>query len=268
MTNLIKTKEQIAGIRQSCQLLAGVMDQVFALAKPGVTTVQLEDLACELIAKAGGKPAFKGYKQDRRSKPFPSALCLSINHEIVHGPAYPSRELKDGDIIGIDMGMEYPDLPGQRGYFSDMARTAIIGKVEPEVESLVKTTKTALDLGLAQVKPGNSLDDIGTAIQDYVESKGFAVVRELVGHGVGLDVHEAPQIPHYRISESGLPNVKLQPGMVLAIEPMVNIGDWRIKTGKDGLTLESYDDSLSAHFEDTVLVTQTGHEILTRKPKQ
>jgi len=266
MINLIKTPEQIEGIRKSCQLLAEVMEQVLALVKPGVSTGELEDLACKLIDDFGGRPAFKGYQTHKNAKPFPSALCLSVNHEIVHAPAYPSRELKSGDIIGIDMGMEYPFVPGgSRGYFSDMARTAIVGQTDPETEILVKTTKESLDLGLAQIKPGNSLNDLGTAIQNHVEARGFAVVRDLVGHGVGLDVHEEPQIPHYKISESGLPDVQLRPGMVLAIEPMVNLGDWRIKTGRDGFTFESKDGSMSAHFEDTVLVTETGHEILTRK---
>ncbi|MFH0840468.1 MAG: type I methionyl aminopeptidase [bacterium] len=264
MKTLIKTEEQIKGIRKSCHILADIFSKITADIKPGTSTGELEDLACRLIQQAGGKPAFKGYQTDKTAKPFPTALCLSINHEIVHAPAYPSRELKSGDIIGIDVGMEYPSENNKPGYFSDMARTIIVGEVEPETRRLVEVTKEALARGLAQIKPNNTLNDIGQTIQEYVESEGFAVVRDLVGHGVGLAVHEEPQIPHYKISESGLPDIKLKPGMVLAIEPMVNIGDWHIKTGQDGFTFETEDGSLSAHFEDTVLVTEDGHEILTR----
>ena len=264
MKILIKTNEQIAGIRKSCHLLAGILEQIMAEAKPGATTGQLEDLACKLIKEVGGRPAFKGYKTDRGARPFPSALCLSINNEIVHAPAYPSRELKSGDILGIDVGMEYPFVTGETGYFSDMARTVMIGEVAPETKRLVMVTKESLNRGIAQVKAGNTLNDIGEAIQNYVEGQGFAVVRDLVGHGVGLAVHEDPQIPHYRIAESGLPNVTLKAGMVIAIEPMVNVGDWRIKVGTDGFTFETIDGSLSAHFENTILVTESGHEILTK----
>lgn len=258
MSNFIKTPEQIEGIKASCKALALIFVELEKLVKPGVSTADLEDVACKLMAKTGGRPAFKNYKTHHGAKPFPSALCTSINEEIVHGPALPGRILKEGDIIGIDAGLEL------NGYYSDMARTVAVGKISPEAAKLLKVTQAALDLAIDQVKPGNTLNHIGVAIQNYVEANGMSVVRDLVGHGVGLDVHEDPQIPHYAIKESGLPNVKLQAGMVLALEPMVNLGDWPIADSPDGFTFITADKSLSAQFEDTILVTETGHEILTR----
>ncbi|MFH1413107.1 MAG: type I methionyl aminopeptidase [bacterium] len=257
MTKLIKNQEEIAGIRKSCRKLAKIVEQISQAVRPGVTTIELEKLACKLIEQAGGTPAFKGYKASAKSKPFPTALCTSLNNAIVHCPAIPSKILKQGDIIGIDVGMELD------GYYSDMAVTLPVGKISKDAKKLIKITKQALYLGIKQIKPGNSLDNIGRAIQQHVESQGLSVVRDLVGHGVGIDVHEDPQIPHYAVANSGLPDVKLKSGMVLAIEPMVNLGDWRIKTDKDGFTFKTDDDSLSAHFEHTVLVTDKDYEILT-----
>ena len=257
MSKYIKSKTQIDGIRKSCHKMAAIFKELEKLVKPGVTTAELEAAAIAMIAKAGGKPAFKGYKSDRRSKPFPSALCASINNEIVHAPAIPAKLLKEGDIIKLDCGMNLD------GYFSDMARTFAVGKISKEAHHLVDVTREALNIGIAQIKPGNTLDDIGSAIQKYVEGEGLGVVRELVGHGVGLAVHEDPQVPHYSIKEAGMPNVKLVPGMVLAIEPMVTIGDWRIKLGPDGFALLTRDGSLAAQFENTILVTEDGVEVLT-----
>lgn len=258
MTKLIKNQKEIEGIRVSCRHLAELFVVLEGMVKPGMTTGELEQVACDYIAKVGGRPAFKYYKTHKNAVPFPTALCTSINEEIVHAPALPSRTLKEGDIIGIDAGMEL------NGYYSDMARTIAVGQVKPGVQKLLEVTKRALDLGLSEVAEGKHLDNIGRAIQTYVEGQGFGVVRELVGHGVGLDVHEDPQIPHYAIKESGLPNVRLQAGMVLAIEPMVNMGDWRIANKGDGFTFSTTDNSMSAQFEDTVLVTEDGCEILTR----
>jgi methionyl aminopeptidase len=255
---LIKNEQEIEGIRVSCHKLAKIVKELKQLVKPGITTMDLEEMACKLIKQAGGRPAFKGYKTSPKADPFPTALCTSINDSIVHGPAIPAKELNNGDIIGIDVGMEL------NGYYSDMAVTVPVGDVNDEAMRLINITKESLNIGIKQMKPDNSLNDIGSAIQQYVESNGFSVVRDLVGHGVGLAVHEDPQIPHYDILESGLPDVKLKTGMVLAIEPMVNAGDWRIRTSKDKFTFKTIDKSLSAHFEHTVLITETGHEILTK----
>jgi len=258
MSKLIKTLDQIEGIKASCRALAKVFVELEKMVKPGISTADLEKTACQLIAKAGGRPAFKGYQTHRGAQAFPTALCTSINEEIVHAPAIPARKLREGDIIGVDAGMEL------NGYYSDMARTIAVGKIDAKTKKLLEVTKRALDLGIAQVADGKKLDDIGRAIQNHVEANGMSVVRDLVGHGVGLAVHEDPQIPHYAIKESGLPNVRLQAGMVLALEPMVTLGDWPIADKGDGFTFVTADGSLAAQFEDTVLVTKSGYEILTR----
>jgi methionyl aminopeptidase len=258
MSKFIKTPAQIEGIRTSCREMARIFAAVAQMVKPGVTTVQIEEETCRLIAEVGGKPAFKGYKTHKRAIPFPSALCISINEEIVHGPAYPSREFMEGDIVGIDVGMQL------NGYFSDMARTLAVGNISPKAQKLLDVTSQALEIGTAQMLPGNTLNDIGAAIQKHVEGAGFGVVRELVGHGVGLGVHEDPQIPHYNIKESGLPNVRLEPGMVLALEPMVTEGDWRIDIGANGFSFITRDGKLAAHFENTILITKDGFEVLTK----
>lgn len=255
---LIKNQQEILGIKKSCRQLAAIFDSLGSLVAPGATTGELEDTACRLIKKIGGRPSFKGYKPHKNSRAFPTALCTSLNNEIVHAPALPSRKLKAGDIISLDLGMEL------NGYYSDMARSYAVGKISHQAERLLKVTAQALELGIAEVAPGHTLDDIGRAIQRYVEIKGMSVVRDLVGHGVGLAVHEDPQIPHYSIKESGLPNVKLQAGMVLALEPMVVLGHWPIADKGDGFTFITADGSLAAQFEDTVLVTETGYEILTK----
>ncbi|NCN25070.1 type I methionyl aminopeptidase [Candidatus Falkowbacteria bacterium CG10_big_fil_rev_8_21_14_0_10_37_14] len=257
MSKYIKTLEQIEGIRKSCHEMAVIFDKLIPLVKPGLDIGDLESVACKLIAEVGGRPAFKGYKTHKSAVPFPSALCVSVNNEIVHGVAIPGRILYNGDIVGVDVGMELG------GYYSDMARTLPVGEISPKAQKLLEVTERALYLGIDQMKAGNTLDDVGLAIQRFVEPNGFSVVRELVGHGVGLDVHEEPQVPHYGIKEAGLPNVRLQAGMVLALEPMVNEGDWHIKLGKDGFAFVTKDGKLSAHFENTVLITEEGPEILT-----
>lgn len=258
MNKLIKNQKEIDGIRKSCRGLANIFVILEKMVKPNISTADLEQAACRLMHEMGGRPAFKGYQAYAGAKSFPTALCVSINHEVVHGPALPARILRSGDIVSLDAGMELS------GYYSDMARTIAVGRINPQAQKLLAVAKAALDLGLEQIKPGKTLNHIGTVIQTYVEKNGFSVVRDLVGHGVGLAVHEDPQIPHYAIKGSGLPNVKLQAGMVLAIEPMINTGHWAIAEAADGFTFVTADGSLSAQFEDTVAVTEGGHEILTR----
>lgn len=257
---IIKTKKEIEIMKEGGNILAEVMRKLTKEVKPGITTGYLEKMACDLISKAGGRPSFKGYKAILNAKGFPTALCASINDEVVHGPALPSRELKNGDIIGLDLGMEYPK---KNGYYTDMAVTAPVGKINKEIKKLINTTKKSLELAIKQVKPGNNLNDIGRAIQKCAEENGFSVVRDLVGHGVGTDVHEEPQIPNYEIFDNSLDNVVLKEGMTIAIEPMINIGDYKIKCAKDGFTILTKDESISAHFEHTVAVTENGHKILT-----
>ncbi|OGF38744.1 type I methionyl aminopeptidase [Candidatus Falkowbacteria bacterium RIFOXYD2_FULL_34_120] len=269
---MIKTKEEIKLIREGGVILAEIMKKISVMIYPGMNTGELEKKANKIMQAIGARPAFKNFVMPNGEK-FPTALCTSINHEIVHAPAIPSRILESGDIVGIDVGMEYPYNATRNprnkysrggGYYTDMAQTFLVGDVKPEIKKLVEVTEQSLYLGLEQVKPGNTLNDIGKAIQGYVEKNGFSVVRELVGHGVGYAVHEAPQVPHYAITNKSIKNIILEPGMVLAIEPMVNVGSWKIKEAVDGFTFETEDDSLSAHFEHTIAVTEKGCEIITK----
>jgi len=279
----IKKDNEIKLLRQGGKILAQILKQLIAEVKPGVTTGHLEQMADFLINQAGGRPSFKGFKSDKDDKPYPTALCACLNNEVVHAPSLPSKELKSGDIINIDVGMEFPAYadprsgalavaealvskpsgkPAKSGYFTDMAATVAVGKVSREAQKLIKVAREALAIGIEQVRPGNSLNNIGKAIEKYVKANNFSVVRDLVGHGVGYDLHEDPQIPNYDLDSSK--KIILKPGMVLAIEPMVNVGDWQIKDGPDGLTILTADGSLSAQFEHTVLVTENGYEILTK----
>jgi len=254
--------------------LARIINNAVNQAKEGITTGELENTACKLMKEAGGRPSFKKHKMSDGSI-FPTALCISINDEVVHGPALPSRVLKHGDIVGIDAGMEYPiDKKGRNspinkysklgGYYTDMAKTVIIGQVDRQTEKLVNTTKKSLELAIKSTVPGNTLYDIGKAVQEFVEANGFSVVRELVGHGVGHECHEEPQVPNFLITDGSIKNITLKPGMVIAIEPMVNMGGWKVKTGEDGFTIKTADESLSAHFEHTIAVTDSGNEVITR----
>ncbi len=257
----IKNKNDIKLLREGGQILAGVLKEVSGMVKPGITTGDLEKRACELIKKAGGRPAFKFYKTHKGAKPFPTALCTSINSEVVHGPAIPARGLQEGDIIGIDVGMEWPS---KNGRYTDMAVTMPVGKINSSTQKLVDVTRESLEKAISEVKAGNHLNDIGKAIEYYVKANGFSVVRDLVGHGVGYGVHEEPQVPHFDISDGEMPNHELKAGMVIAIEPMVNMGDFKIDVLDDGFTIATADKSLSAHFEHTILVTDDGCEVLTR----
>lgn len=255
---ILKTDKEIEIMRAGGEKLAALLKAIVAQVKPGVTTGRLEQLAGSLIKKAGAKPSFKGYKSAADKKAFPTALCLSINDEVVHAPALPSRRLNSGDIVGIDVGIEYPS---KDGYFTDMAITLAVGKANKTAKKLIKVTKKSLELAIKEVKPGNSLNTVGKAIEKYVLSQGFSVVRDLVGHGVGTEVHEEPQIPNYAVELNE--KIILKPGMVLALEPMVNLGKSQIKVADDGFTVKTADGNLSAHFEHTVAVTTKGHLVLT-----
>lgn len=260
MARLIKTKEEIDGIRASGQHLARILKELITMVEPGMNTATLEERALELIQEIGARPAFKGFRPDRHSEPFPSALCTALNEEIVHAPAVPGRILEQGSIITLDIGIEYP-VPG---YFSDMAVTLPVGKVSKEVETLVRGTEEALAAGIEIMKPGVTLLELGTAIEAVLKKYKLGIIRELVGHGVGLAVHEEPQVPNYAFPKGEFPNITLEAGMVLAVEPMATLGGWRIKPTNDGFTYATADDSLSAHTEHTILITPTGCEILTQ----
>jgi methionyl aminopeptidase len=271
-----KTKEEIMVLREGGKVLAQIMDELCALVRPGATTGELEALACRLMAEAGGRPAQKDFDMGD-GRVFPTALITCINEEVVHAASLPSRTLKEGDIISIDFVMEYPlrriarDWPkawvenprsAQGGFYTDMSRTLAVGKIASETQRLLDVTRRSLELAIAVVKPGATLRDIGMAIQPYVEAQGFSVIRDLVGHGVGYSLHEDPMVPNYIIDE-GPANIRLEPGMVLAIEPMIAMGSYRVREDRHGFAYYMVDRKPSAHFEHTVAVTEKGHEILT-----
>ncbi len=240
-------ENEIAIIHEGGKILARIMKELEREVRPGIKTKYLNKVAEDLVFSFRAQPSFKGFNG------YPSVICTSINEEIVH--VVPGdRELKEGDIVSLDLGIRY------KGYCTDMAVTVPVGKITKEKEKLIKVTQEALYKGIEQAKPGNYLGDIGWAIQQYAESQGFNVVRELVGHGVGKEVHEDPQIPNYGEQGTGL---KLVKGMVLAIEPMFCIGNWQIEKCEDGFGYRTKDRSLSAHFEHTIAVTQKGPKILT-----
>ena len=228
----LKTKQEIETIREGGKLLARILDLVIAKVKPGVTTGELNAYAEELIKKNGAEGSFKNYNAPWAPYPYPAALCVSVNNEVVHG--IPSdRILKDGDIVGLDCGLKY------KGLFTDMAKTVGVGKISKEAQRLINVTEDALMAGLEALAPGVKLSEISKIIQTKVEKAGFSVVKQLVGHGVGYAAHEDPQIPNY-VSKS-FPEVVLKSGMVLAIEPMVNVGGWEIETLEDGWTIVTAD---------------------------
>lgn len=238
--------------------MSRALADVVAAVRPGVTTAELDEIAEKSMRAAGGEPSFLGYKTRSADAPFPTTLCTSINHEVVHAPATPGRALAQGDVIGLDIGVRY------KGYCTDMAVTVGVGAVSKEAKRLMAVTKDAMLRGVEQARPGNKIQDISRAVQEYVERNGFSVVRDLVGHGVGKNVHEEPRIPNY--FDPRLPPVAIEEGMALCIEPMVNVGDYRVASLPDGWTIVTADKSLAAHFEVTVIVTREGCDIVTPLP--
>ncbi len=271
-----KSKEEIKVLRAGGKILARILDELCAVVKPDTTTGDLEKLACRLMDQAGGRPAQKNFDMGN-GEVFPTALITCINEEVVHAASLPSRKLQNGDILSIDFVMEYPlhnnknvipeDWPVNShselgGYYIDMARTVVVGKVDPEIKRLLEVTRESLDLAIVQVKPGNTLQDIGRAVQEHVEAEGFSVIRDMVGHGVGYSLHEDPNVPNY---VTGLPYGKLvlEPGMVLAIEPMTAIGTFKLREDNKSFAFYTADRKPSAHFEHSIAVTETGNKILT-----
>ncbi|MFA5051597.1 MAG: type I methionyl aminopeptidase [Patescibacteria group bacterium] len=246
----IKSPQDISLLSEGGKKLAAVVRQVSAAVQPGVSTASLDELAERLIAETGGRPSFKGYDG------YPAATCISVNEGVVHGIPSEDKIIRSGDIVGVDIGLEY------QGLFTDMARTVIVGRGSKQAKKLVDVTKKSLDKAIAVVRPGATVGDIGHAVQEFVEPYGFSVVKSLVGHGVGYAVHEDPKIPNFGEPGRG---IRLAPGMVIAIEPMVNVGGDGVETNPDGWTIVTSDGSHSAHFEDTIAVTDTGHLVLTRE---
>ena len=247
-TVFLRGKEEIDAIRAAARLVAQTLVMLGQEVRPGVSTASLDQLAEAFIRDHGARPAFKGYRG------FPASICSSINNEVVHGiPG--SRTLVEGDIVGVDVGVE------KAGYYGDAAFTFAVGTVKDDATRLLQVTREALMRGVAEAKAGNRVGDISHAIQSYVEAHGFSVVRSLVGHGIGRHMHEEPQVPNYGTPDRG---PRLMAGQVLAIEPMVNVGAPDVLTQPDGWTVVTKDGSLSAHFEHTVAVGTDGPEILSR----
>lgn len=253
-TDWVKTGKERAALRESASRLARVMQLLSEAVRPGISTMELDMLAEGEMRRLGGIPVFKGYRSGPR--PFPASICASINDEVVHGIPRTDRVLAAGDLVKIDMGLRFD------GMVSDMARTFPVGEVSPEARRLLETTRESLDRGIAAIRHGARLHDYSEAVQKTVEGEGFAVVRDLVGHGVGRELHEPPFIPNYvdRSSE----DFTFVEGMSVALEPMVNTGTWKVAPAGDGWTYVSADQSLSAHFEDTVIITADGADIVTR----
>ncbi len=251
-----KTQQEIADIRKSGQILAEVLDAIEAIVKAGMTGKDIDDLAMGILRKYHAQPAFLGVKAGPGVQDFPASICISINDAVVHGLPN-TTPFKDGDIVGFDFGVKY------NGMITDAARTVIIGgKARNEREAaLVAATKRSLDAGIQVVKHGARTGDIAAAVQNILDAGKFGVVRELVGHGVGHDLHEPPEIPNYGFSGTG---TMLKEGMTIAVEPMATLGEWRVVIDPDGWTIRTRDGSQAAHFEDTLLVTSDGVEILTR----
>ena len=243
----IKSAREIELMRKSGKITAKTLTRLIEAAKPGVSTAELDRIAEESIRSMGGVPAFKGYNG------YPSSICTSVNNEVVHGiPG--SYVLRDGDLLSIDIGTTL------EGYVSDSAITLALGNVSAEAQRLLDVTRECLMLGIAQMRAGNRLGDIGAAVQRCAESNGFGVVRELVGHGIGTKMHEEPQVPNYGTPGTG---IELRRGLVLALEPMITQGTWRVNTLDDGWTVVTEDGKLAAHFEHTIALTESGPRILT-----
>lgn len=249
MAIIIKTKDEIAVMREGGKILARILKKVSKMVKPGIATSELNRAAEALILKSGGRCSFLGYQG------YPACLCTSINEEIVH--AIPSdRILKEGDIISLDLGILY------KGFHTDMAVTVPVGRVGSEVKKLIKVTQKALKISIEKSKPGGKFSDISRAVQNYIESQGFGVVKDLCGHGIGRKLHEDPEILNY--IENNFEDSIIEEGMVFCPEPMVSVGSGKIKQSKDGFGYKTIDDSWACHFEHTIAVTKKGVQVLTK----
>ena len=248
----LKNEDQINGIRKSCKMLSAMYRELIPMVKPGIQTIEIDRWVQNWIKKAGGKPVFLGYRQPKNPVLFPAAICISINNEVIHG--IPSkRKIREGDLVGLDCGIDL------NGYISDQAISIEAGKVKPEVHDLNMTARDCLYRGIAAIKAGDRLLQIARAVESCAIGRGFKVVRDYCGHGVGFSLHEDPQVPNYPHG----PNPRMKNGMVFAIEPMINMGSHEVEVLEDGWTVVTADDSVSAHWEHTVAVVNGNVEILT-----
>ena len=246
---MLKSPREIALMRTAGHILAEALERLRTFVKPGVSTLEIDQEIEEFIRARAAKPAFKGYRG------FPATVCTSLNEEVVHGIPAAHRRVKEGDIIGLDLGCVID------GYYADCAFTLAIGEIQPRVQELLEVTRESLERAIAECRPARRLGDVSHAVQSHVERHGFSVVRAFVGHGIGRELHEDPQIPNF--GEPGRGPL-LKPGMVLAIEPMVTMGSWEVRILEDRWTAVTQDGSLAAHFEHTVAITEDGPEVLTR----
>ena len=249
----LKTPQEIGVMRAANLIVAEVLADLRSAVRPGVTTAELDQRAEGLTRARGARPAFKGYVVAGRT--FPASVCISINDEVVHGIPSSERALRDGDIVGIDFGVQYQD------FFGDAAITVAVGAIDDEAQHLMRATEEALWAGIEQVRVGRRIGDVSAAIQARVDRDGFGIVRDFVGHGIGRRLHEEPQVPNYGVRDRG---VRLREGMVLAIEPMVNAGTHEVMVKDDGWTAVTKDGRRSAHFEHSVAVTSNGPYVLSR----
>ncbi|MBI5654427.1 type I methionyl aminopeptidase [Candidatus Uhrbacteria bacterium] len=258
--SLIKTPAEIEILKKGGAILSRALRLAMDACVVGASTVEIDRIAREYIVSKGGEPSFLGYRISPEDPAYPSTLCISINDEVVHGLAIPERIIKDGDVVSLDIGAWY------QGLCTDMAATVAVGNVQPRNLELIRDTRTSLEKGIAVVKAGTFVSDIGATVEDFLKPRGYGIVRDLVGHGVGHEVHEEPQIPNFR--EPRMPKTKMRTGMVLAIEPMITLGDWRVYQKDDGWTIVTKDHSVAAHWEVTVAVTETGYELITPWPDE
>jgi methionyl aminopeptidase len=246
---IYKSSDEVDRMRAAGRIVAATIDTVLGAVRPGVSTADLDRVAEDFIRERDATPSFKGYRG------FPASICASLNDEVVHGIPSTKRILKEGDVLSLDFGAVW------EGYHADSAVTVFVGEPpSAEAEKLVRVTEDALEAGISQIRPGGRLSDISHAVQQVVEGAGFSVVREYVGHGIGRSLHEDPQIPNFGLPGRG---PELRPGLMVAVEPMVTMGDWRTRVLADDWTVVTADGSLAAHFEHTIAVTEGGHEVLT-----
>jgi methionyl aminopeptidase len=251
----LKSPEEIETMRAANRIVSEILAELRKQVRRGITTGEIDRMAVEYIRQRGAESAFKGYTIRNGSVPFPATICISLNNEIVHGIPSLQRTIKDGDIVSLDFGVVY------KGFYGDAAVSFAIGKVDSSVQQLLDTTSNALEIGMNHACVGNRLGDISAAVQECVEGAGFSVVREFVGHGVGRRLHEDPPVPNYGRRNRG---VRLREGMVIAIEPMVNMGRAEVAMLDDGWTAVTKDGSVSAHFEHSVAITSDGPAVLSR----
>ncbi len=254
MNIIIKNKEEIKKIREGGKIIAKVLSKTAKMVKPGISTLEIDKYVYDLIKEYGGIPAFLNYRPQGMRTPFPASACVSVNDEIVHGIPSKNKILKEGDIVSIDIGLKY------KGLFTDHAMTVAVGRISDSNKKLIEDTKKALEVGIRAAVGGNTIGDIGYAIESFVNNK-YGIVRDLAGHGVGKEIHEDPYVPNYGKKGQG---AKLVPGMIIAIEPMLCLGTHQIEVDDDDWTIRTRDGKNSAHFEHSILITKNKPEILTK----